>query len=59
MPSRDKKENQEKFFEKGEKRRKNKKPGLTAYLKTSSQTGLFLGGAGKDPGEARDLLLQN
>ena len=47
-----KKEKREKFFEKGEKRRKNKKPGLTAYLKTSSQTGLFLGGAGKNPGEA-------
>ena len=54
-----KKENQEKIFEKGEKKPKNKKPGLTIYLKISSQTGPFLDGSGKNPGEIGELLLQN
>ena len=54
-----KKEKSKIFFEKGGKRLKNKKPGLTICLKTSRKTGRFFDGFIKNQGEVGDLMVQN
>ena len=54
-----KKEKNKKFFEKGGKRLKNKKPGLTICLKTSRQTRRFFDGFIKKRGEVGNLMIQN